>query len=214
MLVLLYEIPDEEVQITNAVEVTIVLFPLGEADTSISTGGQILVMRGVGQIGSEKRVSPVLSQPLSAGLEHDVIFEAEVVGPLEPTAVHGLARVEVRVTEVGHQLATILEELSCRLKEDRAVALLTQELRQAGGGYHSGQRLGDGPNRSGLDPADDRDEGLRGMGYRRVGSLHQEALFRELVQIRGGSNIFVVRSDGRRPGRLEDDERDVGRPAR
>src|SRR5215208_975466 len=161
------------------------------------------------EVGRKERFIFVLLQPLSARLEHDVVFIAEVVGLLEAVFLHSLDRLEIVVAEVLDQIPAVLEVLGRRGEPDGVIPLLLQEFGQAPGRDAAGLGLGDLAHEVRIYAAVYRGNGLGGVGDYRVGTLGQETLLGERVEVRCRVQVLVVGRRGARPGRLEVDKDDV-----
>src|SRR5919112_1618487 len=140
--VLIEEVAQEEVLVTDGVQVAIELVVPGELPLAVGLGDDVVVVGRDGEVRRQERLFAVLLEPLFARLEHDVVLVTEVVRLVVALLAHVLGREEVLVAEVLEELRTSLEVLCRRLEKSGPVAVVLEQLRHAPGGDGAWLRLG------------------------------------------------------------------------
>ena len=162
-----------------------------------------------GQVRHQERLVALVAQPVPAGLEHDVVLPAEVVGPTEPGRRERLDREELVVAEIADQIGAALELPDGRLEERGVVALVAQQTGQAGGGQAGRLRLGELGVQGRHVAAVRRGQGLRGVRDDRVRVLGDQAALGQVGQERGRVAIRVAERGGLGAHRLHGDQHHV-----
>ena len=108
LLVLVDDVLDEEVEVSDLVLVVVECGVLGVFLAPVAVDGTVVVVARYPEVGGHEGLVVVLLQPALAGLEHDVVFVAEVVGLLKARLVHVSTGWKSSVAEV-------LDDLRCGL---------------------------------------------------------------------------------------------------
>ena len=203
------ELADEAVGVGDGVEVIVQgsVADIGRAREAERHA--VVVVRGEGEHREEEGVVPLSIDPLERRREHDVVLVAEVARLVEARVREIVGAEEFLKAEALHHRRAVLEGGPGWLDKEGPVAALREALRETCPGEDAGLSLVHGLDHLGIEAAEDRDEGLRGVGDHRVRGVDEHAPLREGVQEGRGLQAGGVGRGRARAQRLKHDDDDV-----